>query len=430
MLHTPVATNRRAPATATVRPSDPRQRLHPFASRNVNPYSAADFPALSLAALSHPQPGSAGVTTGRMAPVAALQRKCECGGGPDCDCDTGEKEHHGGLHRAATGTSRQPPLQAPAIVHEVLHSPGQPLDSGPRAFFEARFGRDLSGVRVHTDSRAADSACAVRALGYTVGQHIAFAAGQYQPGSESGRRLLAHELAHTFQQHGTTLDSGPLSVAPATGPDEQLADRMAGHALAGPAFEPFSRHAANLGAGVSPAAVARTSSGARLQRQVQVTCSVDAIKIARAKAGDKSAAAEIVNCCQSGLSPLPAGCTNDLIDALTKILGKKPGDKTKCPPGFHGGKTKDYADQCCKDSAAAESKQDCCPAERISPMFGTCCPEGQLPQGNKCGPPPSGTSLLDACPKEWRTPFGLKCCPPPLLPGSFDCVQPGTGPKQ
>jgi hypothetical protein len=67
---------------------------------------------------------------------------------------------------------------------------------------EPRFGHDFSGVRVHTDSRAAESARAVGAHAYTVGEGIVFDQGQYNPHTYSGQRLLAHELAHTIQQQG------------------------------------------------------------------------------------------------------------------------------------------------------------------------------------------------------------------------------------
>jgi hypothetical protein len=87
-------------------------------------------------------------------------------------------------------------LGVPLIVHEVLRSPGQPLDSQTRAFFEPRFGHDFSKVRVHTDTRASESTRAVNALAYTVGQDVAFASGQYAPRTDAGARLLAHELAH------------------------------------------------------------------------------------------------------------------------------------------------------------------------------------------------------------------------------------------
>jgi hypothetical protein len=93
-----------------------------------------------------------------------------------------------------------PGSEAPAVVHEVLGSAGQPLDAPTRAFFEPRFGRDFSQVRAHADDRAARSAQSIGALAYTVGPHIVFAQDQYAPGGDRGKHLLAHELAHTVQQ--------------------------------------------------------------------------------------------------------------------------------------------------------------------------------------------------------------------------------------
>lgn len=90
----------------------------------------------------------------------------------------------------------------PPIVHEVLRSPGQPLDMATRAFFEPRFGQDFSAVRVHTDSLAAKSAEAISAKAFAYRHHIAFAAGSYDPSSDQGKRLLAHELTHVLQQPG------------------------------------------------------------------------------------------------------------------------------------------------------------------------------------------------------------------------------------
>ncbi len=66
---------------------------------------------------------------------------------------------------------------------------------------ERRFSQDFGAVRIHTDPQAAASARAVRADAYTVGRHIVFGAQQYAPGTESGRRLLAHELTHVLQQN-------------------------------------------------------------------------------------------------------------------------------------------------------------------------------------------------------------------------------------
>lgn len=150
------------------------------------------------------------------------------------------------------------PSAVPPIVHDVLNSPGQPLDSETRAFFEPRFGDDfgkmlvhsvtpqtapsdlrvgpsndryekeadqvadrimktpqsgepnrqeearfdLSKVRLHTDARAAQSAQAIGARAFTVGRDIIFGAEQFENGTAAGRRLLAHELAHFVQQSG------------------------------------------------------------------------------------------------------------------------------------------------------------------------------------------------------------------------------------
>lgn len=65
---------------------------------------------------------------------------------------------------------------------------------------EPRFGHGFGHVRVHTDERAAESARAVGALAYTVGSNIVFGSGQYAPATQTGRRLLAHELTHVEQQ--------------------------------------------------------------------------------------------------------------------------------------------------------------------------------------------------------------------------------------
>jgi uncharacterized protein DUF4157 len=137
-------------------------------------------------------------------PVRAglLQRQCACGqhnnGG---ECEECRKQNQGTLQRAAVNPA--PVNNVPPIVHDVLSSLGQPLDAGTRAFMEPRFGHDFSGVRVHTDEKAADSARAVNALAYTAGRNVVFGPGQYAPDTIAGKRLLAHELTHVVQQVGS-----------------------------------------------------------------------------------------------------------------------------------------------------------------------------------------------------------------------------------
>jgi hypothetical protein len=119
--------------------------------------------------------------------------------------------HHGAMYEQCEQKQSQPainghatapsaPAHVPRIVSDVLRSPGYPLDASTRAFFEPHFGRDFSQVRIHTDAEAAASAHSIQAHAYTLGSDIAFATGQFQPDSRSGRHLLAHELTHVAQQ--------------------------------------------------------------------------------------------------------------------------------------------------------------------------------------------------------------------------------------
>lgn len=158
-----------------------------------------------------------------LAPVASgwLQRKCACGGaagltGACVECD---KQRLSAQHAG--------PRDVPPIVHEVLHTPGQPLDASARAFFEARFGHDFSQVRVHTDARAAASARAVHASAYTVGRDVVFGPGQYHPARPDGRSLLAHELAHVIQQQNglPVSQTGSMVIGPSHDHLEAEADQ-------------------------------------------------------------------------------------------------------------------------------------------------------------------------------------------------------------
>jgi len=125
-----------------------------------------------------------------------VQRKCSCGG----TCDQCRK-----VQRHGTSDVRR--LAVPSAVERVVASSGQALDAATRGFMEPRFGRDFSDVRIHLDERAAASARAIEARAYTVGRHIAFDRGEYSPVTDSGRRLLAHELTHVVQQDGVAGDT-------------------------------------------------------------------------------------------------------------------------------------------------------------------------------------------------------------------------------
>ncbi|MDX3189864.1 DUF4157 domain-containing protein [Streptomyces sp. MN03-5084-2B] len=92
-------------------------------------------------------------------------------------------------------------------VHDVVGSGGgAPLDTDTRADMENRFGADFADVRIHTDGAAHDSAKSVNAQAYTVGSNIVFQRDKYDPGSDSGKHMLAHELTHVVQQRSGPVD--------------------------------------------------------------------------------------------------------------------------------------------------------------------------------------------------------------------------------
>jgi len=98
-------------------------------------------------------------------------------------------------------------------VREVVGSGGgNALDDATRTDMEARLGHDFGDVRVHTDTRATESARSVNAHAYTVGNDIVFQRDRYAPGTDEGREMLAHELTHVVQQR-----SGPVDGTPAPG---------------------------------------------------------------------------------------------------------------------------------------------------------------------------------------------------------------------
>ncbi len=138
-------------------------------------------------------------------------------------------------------SSAKPAPDPRASVWDVVRSPGEPLDMTTRRFMEARFGLDLSGVRVHTGRPAADSAHAVSALAYTVGPHIVFGEDRYRPHTSGGKELIAHELVHTIQQRAAMPPAGAALEIDPSGAEEREAGRVAGAVMNGPPVPALQR---------------------------------------------------------------------------------------------------------------------------------------------------------------------------------------------
>lgn len=193
-----------------------------------------------------------------------LKRSCACGQCGSC----AEKETSGvrslrGLHDG----------MAPSSVHDVLRTPGRPLESGMRGFMEQRFGQDFSGVRVHADGEAAASAAAVQARAYTAGEHIVLGGNA----RSDDKRLHAHELAHVVQQRASGLRGigrlSELEIGRSSDPAEAEADRMASQALRGaavlkPALHPPALRRQTTNAASQPAAAPAPAAQTRPEPQL------------------------------------------------------------------------------------------------------------------------------------------------------------------
>ena len=162
---------------------------------------------------------------------------CSCGGGcPRCQAaaalgkaaasSVGERtmasQLGAGIGSAAIG------VDGDWLAHKL--SSGRPLDPGTRMRMEDVLGEDLSTVRIHADRDADIVARTLNAQAATIGQHVAFAEGAFDPGSESGRRLLLHELAHTVQQRDVRhIPSGRLPITrPAHSAEREASSIAAG----------------------------------------------------------------------------------------------------------------------------------------------------------------------------------------------------------
>ncbi|HEV8239265.1 MAG TPA: DUF4157 domain-containing protein [Thermoanaerobaculia bacterium] len=164
----------------------------------------------------------------------------------------------GVFFKALPGGARDP--GSPQALRSQLGA-GQPLDGGTRSRMESVFGRSFAHVQVHTDGPAAALSDRLNARAFTVGEHVAFGAQQYRPGTLVGDALMAHELAHVAQQSGAAESQQPLRVGdPSYGALERDADLAAVGAMA-------SLWGLRLpGLRLPQRATPRLSSGLRLQR--------------------------------------------------------------------------------------------------------------------------------------------------------------------
>jgi len=148
----------------------------------------------------------------------------------------------------------------PAEIKRQLGS-GNSLDWRTRSHMSQAYGADFSRVRVHTDGKAATLSQQLNALAFTVGHDIAFAPGQYRPGTLVGDALLAHELAHVVQQSGPASHAAGSQTAPDDSRLESEADLNAAHAVT-----TTRPHLSSLAPALTQRSTPQLRSGPRLQR--------------------------------------------------------------------------------------------------------------------------------------------------------------------
>jgi len=102
------------------------------------------------------------------------------------------------------GLSNKSPQVSPGLQSKIqsMRGGGQLLPRAIRNYVEPRFGHDFSQVRLHMDSRAAETAMAMNAEAFTIGRDVVLNTGEYSLKTNAKKKLLAHELAHVVQQSG------------------------------------------------------------------------------------------------------------------------------------------------------------------------------------------------------------------------------------
>lgn len=178
----------------------------------TRPKAPLTTPALQLLAL---QRAAGNAAVARAVAEERHQHDAHCGHGPATQDTAAQKT-------AAQNSAAQNTAVQRSAVHEVLRSPGRPLDGPLKSEMEARFGGDdFSGVRVHTDAVAQRSATEIGAKAYTSGSHVVW--------DGQDKHTLAHELDHYRQQSqgsvpGTDNGSGLRISDPSDWAERQAED--------------------------------------------------------------------------------------------------------------------------------------------------------------------------------------------------------------
>jgi hypothetical protein len=271
--------------------------------------------------------------------ISSVQRKCE-------HCEEEEKKQ---VQRKETDATTTASSKTENYISSI-NGNGNKLSPDERNFFEPKFGSDLSDVRIHTGTQANESAKSINALAYTHGNNIVFANNQFQPGTDSGKKLLAHELTHVIQQS--------QNIAPAIQrqPDDD-ADNNAKE---------------NVEKNEVVKKLEEDTFFKKLEKKVK-----DEIKDAIKHAPEKITEAILDKIIDATVTdPQYNNGLKKAAEAIIKtITNQKPASTSKCDavPGYRESTSRDYKGQCCTGSI--DSAQTCCPKDKFAPnnAFSNCC---------------------------------------------------------
>ena len=316
--------------------------------------------------------------------ILSAQRKC-------AECEEEEKQVHRKEASSANTTSSSPAEN----YMSSLGNGGRSLSAGERNFFEPKFNYDFSQVRLHTDTAANESAASINAHAYTHRNNIVFAGNRYQPDTDEGKKLMAHELTHVVQQ------AGNISPKIQRQPEE-------------PKKKPSSDVSKEL---------EKDSLFQKLEKKIK-----DKIKEEIDNAPETITKAVLDKIIDTFAPPEYKEGLKKVGEAIIKAITNKQKPSTStctAVPGYREGGSKDFKGQCC--SGNIESAQTCCPLNRFAPQEvagkNCCAPDEVVDSLGKCmKPAPVDPRTICVTPGK-KDSLG-RCCFPPLEVIDGVCMQP------
>ncbi len=311
--------------------------------------------------------------------ITSVQRKC-------AHCESEEKKLQ---RKQINGEEKNAENNLQNYVGN-LKSGGQPLSKEVRNFFEPRFGYDFSNVKMHTDTIAAKSSQSINALAYTSGTNIVFNSGQFSPDTNTGKRLLAHELTHVVQQQSLSGQSIMRQDAETKEPNNDIIKEIKEN----PLFKKLPKAA-----------------------QDKIIEELESVpeKIVQKVADSIIDTLDIDDNMKEGLKKT--------VEAIIEKLKGKPPKFSPCDiPGFHPGGSSQFKGMCCTESI--ENENVCCPPEKMLVKEARCCKKDEVVFDDKCVkpkdiPPLPQKTCIDGRPAT----FNGKCCTPDEINIGTGCVK-------